>query len=313
MRAVLVGNYGVGNIGDDALMEYFLKNFPQVEWWVVSRCQVPAVVVYPRLPFGIRSFFRPWWRTLRAVARADALIFGGGSLFTDTESISACFQWALYALVARLTRTPIVLAFQGVGPFSSHLAQALSSWVFRSAAFISVRDEASLNRVAAMGVSVSPHLTRDPAFLHFSEEKGSGGSSLIIIPRKNSSQAFVDAVEKRLAAPSGDIRVLQMEPGSEEDAQTERIASLIQKPVVVVRPKSVREFLDATTDAGFILTQRYHGAVAAFARDIPFEAVPQKVGDKLDESRTWKPEDKVGFLASVRDGTQKLKDFLASL
>ena len=31
MRLLLVGNYGVGNLGDEALREYFLKRFPEVQ------------------------------------------------------------------------------------------------------------------------------------------------------------------------------------------------------------------------------------------------------------------------------------------
>ena len=102
MRCLLISNYGTGNHGDVALKEYFLTRFPEVEWIVLSaNAQSPRDV--PRLPFGLRSLFTtPWWRTLAALRSSDAVIFGGGSLFTDVESVRACLLWWWHACVARM-------------------------------------------------------------------------------------------------------------------------------------------------------------------------------------------------------------------
>ena len=115
MRCVLVGNYSVGNIGDEALKEYFLSEFPDISWSVVSANPTDPRDV-PRLPLGIRSLFTNWWKTINAIRHADALIFGGGSLFTDIESVWACVIWRAYALLASWCKVPVMLAFQGAGP-----------------------------------------------------------------------------------------------------------------------------------------------------------------------------------------------------
>jgi len=74
MRLLLVGNYGVGNLGDEALKEYFLTRFPEIDWIVVSAN--PRTGEVARLPMGIRSFFwLRWMATLRAYREADGVVF----------------------------------------------------------------------------------------------------------------------------------------------------------------------------------------------------------------------------------------------
>ncbi|MBI5155969.1 hypothetical protein HZA45_01700, partial [Candidatus Peregrinibacteria bacterium] len=95
MRCVLIGNYGTGNFGDEALRSYFLKSFPEIEWQVVSAR--PTADELPRLPAGPRSLFTTkWFRTIKALRHCDAVVFGGGTLFTDSESVFACFLWWLH-------------------------------------------------------------------------------------------------------------------------------------------------------------------------------------------------------------------------
>ena len=86
---LLVGNFGVGNVGDEAIRTYILQAFPEVHWTVLSGDRMQSGDV-PRLPYGIRSFLSTaWWKTLRAYRSSDGIVFGGGSLFTDVESKKA--------------------------------------------------------------------------------------------------------------------------------------------------------------------------------------------------------------------------------
>ena len=96
MRYLLVGNYGVGNAGDEILKDYFLERFPGIEWIVCSACPVSGEVW--RLPAGVRSFLSfKWLYTLWVLRKSDGMVFGGGSLFTDVESVRACFVWFAHA------------------------------------------------------------------------------------------------------------------------------------------------------------------------------------------------------------------------
>lgn len=299
MRCVLVGNYGVSNLGDEALRDYFLRTFTDLSWTVVS-ARPRSKGEVPRLPFGLRSFFRPWWKTIGAIARADALVFGGGSLFTDIESAKAPAMWWMYAAFAHLFRVPLHMAFQGVGPFRTSFGSNISGWVFRHAASVSVRDEASLSRLQDFKIRVTPVLTFDPAFSIFSETKWQPlGRRLLLIPRSNSSDTFLRAAEKVMEGEWDDAVVLLMQPTEADRRHAARLKTMVKHvSVIAVEPTTVEEFLNHVSLSSFVLSQRFHGALAALAMGIPYEAVPQHEGDKLHA------------LSSLTD-TQSIKSLIA--
>ena len=280
MKCVLVGNYGVGNIGDEALREYFLTEFPEIEWIVVSASPHGESEV-PRLPFGLRSLIFPWWRTIAAIRSADALVFGGGSLFTDIESVWACLLWRSYAWVATLFRTPYFLAFQGAGPWKTALGRRLARTTYLGASFISVRDAESLKRVRDLGGVRDPVHTFDPAFALFARHQKTPviNRTLVVIPRANSSEQFFASVSEKLQTKWDAVLVLLMEP-QEERGVAERLQTMCPE-CTVVEIASVRQLLAEVTRASEAVVQRFHGALAALALGVPFAIVPQAPADKM--------------------------------
>lgn len=251
---LLIGNYGVGNVGDEALKEYFLRRFPDMEWIVVSA--KPGAVEVSRLPFGFRSLFTPWWRTIRAYRRCGGVVFGGGSLFTDIESAVAPLLWWWYVVVAAFLRRPVFLAFQGIGPFRTRVGEWCARWVVRRAVFLSVRDVLSLRRIERWGLHKKCILSFDPVFLHvYACKAGIRSNKLLIIPRSHSSLEFWRIVEER-----------------QKDGLV----------VSVAEPRTLDELSHAVASASHLLTQRYHAGIVALALGVSFDAVPQAAGDKLD-------------------------------
>ena len=315
MRCVLVGNYGVGNIGDEALREYFLSAFSEIDWVCVS-ADARGEKEVPRLPLGLRSLFTPWWRTLSAIRCADALVFGGGSLFTDIESVWACLLWRSYASVAVLFGTPYILAFQGAGPWKTALGRRLARKTYRFASFISVRDVESLKRVRELVPTSGPVLSFDPAFALFAAYPKSSSlvRALAIIPRANSSEQFFARVSEKLKEGWEAVTVLLLAPDSEEGVarRLQRMAPECR----VVKVTTVRQLLAETAVSSAAIVQRYHGALAAIAMDVPVEIIPQAEGDKMAALR----DDLLAFgsrkaewLALVGIGRKALADFLTEL
>jgi len=146
----------------------------------------------PRLPLGFRSLLRPWWRTLSAFRSCDAVVFGGGSLFTDTESVKACFLWGWHAWMARVFHKPIILAFQGIGPFRTKMGEGVARRVVQWASFVSVRDDASFVRVRSLGKDTKIVQSWDPAILLMDEEKmpREPKNVFTVIPRGNIGEDF---------------------------------------------------------------------------------------------------------------------------
>lgn len=309
MKCVLVGNYGVGNIGDEALKEYFLSEFPDIQWCVVSANPIQQSDI-PRLPLGIRSFFTPWWKTINAIRHADALVFGGGSLFTDIESVWACVIWRTYAILASWFKVPVMLAFQGAGPWTTGLGLRLARKTYQSAAFISVRDEDSLRRLDAFKLSRLPTLSFDPAFAFFATHpRSSVGQRLVLIPRANSNEKFFEEAQKKLSENFSDVRILLMQPDDTERRVGERLKAMSSVPAIVIELTSVQHLLDEVSSASDVLSQRFHGTLAAFAMGIPARSVPQHAGDKMEtlNQRMNDGSARTALLATVKTGADGLR------
>ena len=281
MRFVLVGNFGDSNIGDEALRNYFVTEFRSIDWRIVS-ARPKSSIELPRLPLGVRSFFGSWWKPVWAIARSRGIVYGGGTLFTDIESISACCMWASYAFVAWVFWKPIFLTFQGVGPFNTRLGEFITKAVCRRACFISVRDEASLARVRAWNPKVVPVLTFDPAFAFFAKHSRIQGhrSALVIVPRANSSEEFFSLVSVKMKDHWDVVRIVLMQPTLKEKAVAHRLMSIVHK-AEVIECQTVDDVLSEVSRAALVVTQRYHGALAALAMGVPVEIVPLVEGDKL--------------------------------
>jgi len=282
MRLLLVGNYGVGNLGDEALKEYFLHTFSDVEWITLSAHPQHRGEV-PRLPFGIRSFFKPWWRTLRAYRRSDGVVFGGGTLFTDTESLLACILWWWHAFVAWALRRPIYLAFQGIGPFRTRVGECCARWVVRRAALITVRDRLSRERVESWKLNKKIVQTFDPVYSLLQEEYSDidAQNVLIVIPRRNSNIPFEAQLKSLLESRSWDaVNIITLQP---EDAREQAVCARLQRAgaMEIKGVQTLEELMRAVAKGSCILSQRYHGALAGLALGKEVHCCPQREGDKL--------------------------------
>ncbi len=284
MRAVLVGNYGVGNFGDEALKEYFLGAFPDAQWTVVSAR--PERGEMPRLPAGIRSLLgTPWWRTIGAIGRSDAVVFGGGTLFTDIESVQACFLWGLHAFFAWLCRKKIVLAFQGIGPFKTALGEGIARWVVRRASHLSVRDEASAARIASWKMNTKVIHTFDPVFLLFLSKKREHRAQnvYVLIPRHTSGAAFRTTLENHATnLRHTEVVIALFQP---DDRRERKVIEMlrVQYPQASVRTiRTADDLMELLATASHCICERFHGALAAVAAGVPLTVVSQAAGDKLE-------------------------------
>ena len=294
MRFLLVGNYGVGNLGDEALKEYFLKRFPEVEWQVLSAD--PKANELPRLPGGIRSLLRfDWLKTLKALKQSDGLVFGGGSLFTDQESVMACVLWGIHAFASMIMRKPYFLAFQGIGPFRTGMGKWIGHRVCAKAAFLSVRDEMSAERVAFWKMNKNSVQTFDPVF-DLIEAKNTDmriKNIFILIPRANSGDAFIQKAKELAHQKSFDaIHILLLQPGDQKEALfAAKLRSHLMGDVASLEVHTLEDLVTALSDASLVLTERYHGALAALAMAKETMIVTQGNDDKLSSLVRFFPPD----------------------
>lgn len=283
---LLIGNYGVGNFGDEALREYF-EQISDVQWQTVSH-QVSETQL-PRLPAGIRSFFRfDWLPTVRAIAAADAVVFGGGTLFTDTEAVRAGFIWWLHAVCCRLLGTPYYLAFQGIGPFRSSLSRFFARSAIRHAVGLSVRDSRSAERVRDLFSNKKVVQSFDPFYKIFKKRISNKSSDsiknvFVIIPRNAAPDELIQAAKTALPQyPQTQVVIVSFQPDDlTEQAACRQLQTAF--PGARLQPVlSTADLFESLSSACFAATSRYHGAISCLAAGIPFVTVSQAAGDKLD-------------------------------
>jgi polysaccharide pyruvyl transferase CsaB len=140
MRAVLCGYYGMGNGGDEALLASLLQMLPNHVTPVVLSKR-PAET---RSRYNVEAYDR--WNLveiLTAFRRADAFIWGGGSLVQDaTSAISPLYYLGLMQF-AQLRGLKTIAWAQGLGPLHRAPNRWLTRTILRRCTAVSVRDRGS--------------------------------------------------------------------------------------------------------------------------------------------------------------------------
>ncbi len=175
-RFLICGNYGATNLGDEAILQSILQCvtsvFPGAHVQIVSADPAKTKQQYLKetvhmIPAGFRSFVRSIFsrrlrETLRAYKHADAVIFGGGGLFTD-EKPPAIFIWVMQILPAFLYKKPVMCFGQSVGPLIMRSSRWAVQKIFKRIKIITVRDEASKKLLNKLGIE-NIHVLPDPVF-----------------------------------------------------------------------------------------------------------------------------------------------------
>lgn len=104
---------------------------------------VPAELAGKLLPYGPLYNFWPGWQGLRALRKAQAVIWTGGlDLQDDSSLIKLVHTWLVF-LSYRLLGLKILLANQGAGPLSTQAGRWLAKQVLRQVSVALVRDKGS--------------------------------------------------------------------------------------------------------------------------------------------------------------------------
>lgn len=156
-RLLLIGNYGNGNIGDDAILTQLAPK-------ALTRGEVTVLSRHPdrisALNRDVRTAAMVSSDALLAFVRADTIVVGGGGMFgRGLPPLVACLPFVLLAATA--VGKDVELQSIGAYPNTPRpVAWALRS-VARRARHVSARDAAS---VEALGGPDHATLVRDPAW-----------------------------------------------------------------------------------------------------------------------------------------------------
>ncbi len=170
-RGVLIaGAYGMSNAGDDAVLAAMTASLRRLD-----RDMPIAVIARGGRRTGSRAGIggigrlnAPGW--LAAMARSKLFILGGGSLIQDVTSRRSLWYYLLLARAAKAMGCAVMLYGAGIGPVRREKdRQAAAACLNACADVIAARDQASLDTLAAWGVtgprmllSADPALSRVP-------------------------------------------------------------------------------------------------------------------------------------------------------
>lgn len=158
-RVICCGYYGKGNGGDEALLASLLQMLPPtVEPIVLSgnptQTQTQYQVEVCDRMNGVQVF--------NALRRADALIWGGGSLMQDVTSAMSPFYYGGLMGVAQQMGLKTIAWAQGIGPLNRSISQWLAKKTFSGCHAVSVRDTGSARLLSEWNLAFT--LAPDPVW-----------------------------------------------------------------------------------------------------------------------------------------------------
>lgn len=276
MRALIVGYYGYGNAGDEALLTSLLQGLPpQIAPVVLSRDPRQTAQRYQR--FGVLACSRRDGLNLwQQVQNAQALIWGGGGLIQDVTSWrSPLYYLGLMGLAQKQGSHTLAWA-QGIGPLQRRWIQSFARRSFQGCSGVSVRDRGSAALLQSWGI---PHLEApDPVWAldPISQDLGIPDRpcmAIVLRQHRDLTPAKIEVLKTALgilqretgwhglllpfqlgsqASPSADEILAEQVAGSLESAQVLKIGD----------PQVLRGVFERVSWA---LVMRFHGLVMAAA------------------------------------------------
>ena len=137
-RAVIVGWYGYGNVGDELLLDATLKYFDSRFDSFVYQSPVDLKKKNSS-PFPLQNK-KDLLRLAKLIVFSDAILLGGGSYLRDVSSKNSLKVKLLLLFLGIIFRKPIYFFGSGLGPFSYNRETWLLKFVFSKVKFPAVRD-----------------------------------------------------------------------------------------------------------------------------------------------------------------------------
>jgi polysaccharide pyruvyl transferase CsaB len=281
-RVFLAGAFGQGNPGDEALLSAFAQGLRDHRP-VVASTNASATVSEHGLPAVARDDIA---RVVQLIARADAVVVAGGTIFKALHPscgrppLALLRRTAALAAMTRALRKPLALVGVGAAPLEGAAARRLARAIVHSADLLILRDEESAEHLAGIGAPTPFRVGADPAWILLPDppESGhpAGGPVVVALSHLAGGADIAD----RLAAglqPVADAGIpLRLDPwqpdGDRElaDAVARRLGGRAE---IAPGPRDLPAARDGMAGARLVLAQRFHALVTAASAGVPALAV----------------------------------------
>lgn len=153
---VISGYYGFGNSGDEAVLHAILQSLREQADAVGIRIRPVVLSIDPSATermHGVRAVHRMKLRDMfRVLKESDGLVSGGGSLLQDLTGMRTIPYYLGVIKLAQWLGKPTFIYAQGMGPIRNRMYYPMIRGVFRRCAYISMRDEESVQLLRDIGL-----------------------------------------------------------------------------------------------------------------------------------------------------------------
>lgn len=284
---LLCGYYGHRNAGDEIVLAGILGGIASEADG--RRYEVRAISGSPEDTLdvhGLRSWrqFSPAGVT-SALAWADCLVLGGGSLIQDATSRRSALYYLWLTRMAQALGRPVFVWAQGFGPLTDPGLRRLAARVLSRAGGVTVRDARSLEDLQDLGVRGAV-LTADPAFLappaeHVGEGilPAHGGAAVLGVavrdwPGADAGLAAVGQACAQFARERSSVPLyIPFQHPNDVDVSS-RLAAACEPPAAVLRQRiSPGEMVRLFGELDQAVGMRLHSLVLAARAGVPFAGV----------------------------------------
>ncbi len=309
MRLLLSGYYGLGNLGDEAILAGLAPAL------AARGVAVTVLSAAPRATSSLHSVAAV--HRLRGVPVAlvghTAFVSGGGGLLQDATSSRSLGYYLGLIRAAKALGKRVAVYGQSLGPLThagrKRVAAALAGVP------LAVRDRQSLAIAADLGLQAE--LVGDPALLmsrpKVPETPSAPGAPTLLIPRGGHPR--FDAPLERLAAAliaDGErVAAMALQPRVDDGSVAALLAALPSlERAAAETPKAA---LDLIAKAAAVVSVRLHGCILAAVAGVPFVALaydPKVAGfAELAGAEVVPPEATAGELQAALARARPLSDY----
>lgn len=278
---LLVGAFGQGNPGDEALCSAFVRALAGDR--VVVPSSDPEATARRH---GVQAIANSPAAVARELRRCDAVVVGGGTVFktlrqsTGRRPNSLLRNACLLAAAAKVSGKQVAFVGVGAGDLRGRHARALTRWLVRRVDLLVLRDEESASALAGVGAPAPFWIGADPAWALRPAMTGRGrtptGRDGVTVAL--SHHAGDDRLFTALAAaiaPLGEDQQIRLQPWQPGDVE---IAARLQsrlgaRATIVETPTDLDAATASFAGDRLVVALRFHALVAAARAGTPFLAV----------------------------------------
>lgn len=282
-RVLIVGNYGAGNLGDDAILGGILEDLDSLgidfKVFAFSGNFKTSSKIYERvhlLPFPKMGWRGNLKKTQNPFPEVDLIIFGGGALFADDESWKAPFFWGRLARLFQREKIPYFIYGQSLGPLHHCFSKVYSRKAFEKAQAVHLRDQDSLLRLnnwwkgqAVYGSDLACSWLRE----HVPSAIQRKNRFLLCLRKwpKDDAEGLVRIVQLAQSFASKHQVCLELLLMDTSRPKERHFLKTLGLPLH--EPQSAQEALELISSSQFLCTLRLHPGIFAAASKTPFLAL----------------------------------------